>query len=431
MKQKGSDPNDRKKVVSWALYDWANSAFATTVIAGFFPVFFKQYWGADMDVTTSTFQLGMANSTASLVIVLLAPVLGAIADRGSAKKKFLLFFAAMGVVMTGSLYLVAEGDWMVAVGLYVLATIGFSGGNIFYDSLIVDVAGEKKMDVVSALGFALGYLGGGLLFALNVGMTLSPHTFGLANAAEAVRVSFILVAIWWAAFSIPIFVFVHEPKAGKTRLGRSSVTAGFNQLLGTFQEIRKLRVVFLFLIGYWLYIDGVDTIVRMAVDYGMSIGFDSNNLIVALLITQFVGFPAAIVFGKIGERIGAKRGIFIGIAVYIVVSIWGFFMDRVAEFYAIAVAIGLVQGGVQALSRSFYARIIPKNKAAEFFGFYNMLGKFAAVIGPVMMGWVGVATGNPRYSILSLVILFVAGGSLLSLVNETEGRRAARELERV
>ncbi len=431
MKQKGSDLNDRKKVVSWALYDWANSAFATTVIAGFFPVFFKQYWGADMDVTTSTFQLGMANSTASLVIVLLAPILGAIADRGSAKKKFLLFFAAMGIVMTGSLYLVVEGDWMVAVGLYVLATIGFSGGNIFYDSLIVTVAGEKKMDVVSAFGFALGYLGGGLLFALNVWMTLSPHTFGLANAAEAVRVSFILVAIWWAAFSIPIFVFVPEPKAIKTRRGRSNVVAGFNQLFATFREIRKLRVVFLFLIGYWLYIDGVDTIVRMAVDYGMSIGFDSNNLIVALLITQFVGFPAAIVFGKIGERIGAKRGIFIGIAVYIVVSIWGFFMDRVAEFYAIAVAIGLVQGGVQALSRSFYARIIPKNKAAEFFGFYNMLGKFAAVIGPMLMGWVGVATGNPRYSILSIIILFVAGGSLLSLVNETEGRRAARELERV
>ena len=301
-----------KKVLSWALYDWANSAFATTVMAGFFPIFFKQYWSAGADFTTSTFQLGMANSLASIIVAAFAPFLGAIADKGNSRKKFLLFFAVIGIVMTGSLRFVAMGDWLTAAALYILATIGFSGGNIFYDSLIVSVAGEKKMDFVSALGFSLGYLGGGLLFALNVAMTLNPQTFGLSNATEAVRLSFVSVAIWWAVFSIPIFLFVRGPKTRGDLSGWKAVIGGSRQLISTFQAIRKLRVVFLFLIGYWLYIDGVDTIIRMAVDYGMSIGLDSNSLILVLLITQFIGFPAAIAFGKIGEKLGTKTGIFIG-----------------------------------------------------------------------------------------------------------------------
>lgn len=420
-----------KKVLSWALYDWANSAFATTVMAGFFPIFFKQYWSAGADLTTSTFQLGMANSLASIIVAAFAPFLGAVADKGNSKKKFLLFFAVIGIVMTGSLRFVAMGDWLIAAALYILATIGFSGGNIFYDSLIVSVAGEKKMDFVSALGFSLGYLGGGLLFALNVAMTLNPQTFGLSSATEAVRLSFVSVAIWWAVFSIPIFLFVRGPKTMGDLSGWKAVIGGSRQLISTFQEIRKLRVVFLFLIGYWLYIDGVDTIIRMAVDYGMSIGLDSNSLILALLITQFIGFPAAIAFGKIGEKLGTKNGIFIGIGVYIAVTVWSFFMKRESEFYALAIAIGLVQGGVQSLSRSFYTRLIPENKAAEFFGFYNMLGKFAAVIGPALIGWFSVITHSPRYSILSIIVLFISGAAILYFVNEKEGHNMAKELGKV
>ena len=418
-----------KKVLSWALYDWANSAFATTVMAGFFPIFFKQYWSAGADLSTSTFQLGMANSLASIIVAAFAPFLGAIADKGNSKKKFLLFFAVIGIVMTGSLRFVAVGDWLIAAALYILATIGFSGGNIFYDSLIVSVAGEKKMDFVSALGFSLGYLGGGLLFALNVAMTLNPQTFGLSNATEAVRLSFVSVAIWWAVFSIPIFLFVRGPKIRGDLSGWKAVTGGARQLISTFQAIRKLRVVFLFLIGYWLYIDGVDTIIRMAVDYGMSSGLDSNSLILALLITQFIGFPAAIAFGKIGEKLGTKTGI--GIGVYIAVTVWSFFMKRELEFYALAIAIGLVQGGVQSLSRSFYTRLIPENKAAEFFGFYNMLGKFAAVIGPALIGWFSVITHSPRYSILSIIVLFISGAVTLYFVNEKEGHNMAKELGKV
>lgn len=419
-----------KKVVSWALYDWANSAFATTVMAGFFPIFFKQYWSVGADVTTSTFKLGMANSLASIIVAILSPLLGAIADKGSAKKKFLLFFATMGIVMTGSLHFVVRGDWEIAAACYILANVGFAGGNIFYDSLILSVTGEKKVDFVSALGFSLGYLGGGLLFALNVAMTLSPETFGLADANTAVRISFLTVAIWWALFSIPLFFFVDEPKAEDRFTGWKAAKAGFQQLKETFHEIRKLKVVFLFLIGYWLYIDGVHTIIRMSVDYGVSLGFDSKSLIVALLITQFVGFPAAIIFGKIGEKIGAKTGILIGIGVYVAITMWGYYIQEEWEFFALAIVVGLVQGGVQSLSRSFYIRLIPENKAAEFFGFYNMLGKFAAVIGPVLMGWVSVATGNPRYSILSIIPLFISGAIILSFVDKKKGHQMAEELKK-
>ncbi len=422
---------DRKRIFSWALYDWANSAFATTVIAGFFPIFFRQYWSTGTDVTITTFRLGVSNSVASLVIVALAPVLGAIADKGGTKKKFLLFFAVMGVVMTGALYFVAEGNWGFAVLLYALGIIGFSGGNVFYDSLIVDIAGPKKIDFVSALGFAMGYLGGGILFAFNVFMTLRPELFGLASQSEAIRISFISVAIWWAVFSIPVFLFVKEARVKDHQAGWHAIAGGLCQLRMTFKEIRRLRVVSLFLLGYWLYIDGVNTIVRMAVDYGLSLGFDANSLIVALLITQFVGFPSALAFGKIGEKLGPKIGIFIGISVYIAVTTWAFFMTSVVEFYALAVAIGLVQGGVQSLSRSFYTRIIPSNKSAEFFGFYNMLGKFAAVIGPALMGWVGIISGDSRFGILTIIPLFAAGAIFLFLVNEQEGTRMAKALEEI
>ena len=400
------------------MYDWANSAFATTVMAGFFPIFFKQYWSAGADVTHSTFHLGLANSLASVVIAALAPLLGAIADRGSARKKFLLIFGLLGVVMTGCLYLVERGDWVAATALYVLASVGFLGGNIFYDALLVSVAETRQRDRVSSLGYALGYLGGGILFAVNVWMTLQPQQFGLADAAEAVRLSFVCVAVWWAFFALPLLIFVKEPVTHEPRLGLAVISQGLLQFMQTFREIRQLRVVWLFLLSYWLYIDAVDTIILMAVDYGMSLGLDSNSLIIALLITQFVGFPAALVFGRLGERIGAKTSIMLAIAVYIGVTLWAYQMTSVNEFYALAVTVGLVQGGIQALSRSMYSRLIPQDKSAEFFGFYNMLGKFAAVLGPLLMGWIGIISGSPRIAILSLILLFVAGAALLWRVDE-------------
>ncbi len=376
----------------------------------------------------STFRLGAANSIASLIIVVLAPLLGAIADAGGTRKRWLVVFAIIGIVMTGALYFVGQGGWGVAIGIYAVAALGFSGANIFYDSLIVSVAPEDKLHFVSGLGFALGYLGGGILFSFNVSLTLWPEVFGLADVTAAVRLSFICVAVWWTVFSIPLLLFVKEPKGVSNQNSGNTIKQAFNQLRLTFTKIRQLRMVLLFLLGYWFYIDGVDTVIRMAVDYGLSLGFDSNVLIVALLVTQFVGFPSAIAFGKLGEKIGAKPGIFICITVYLIITVWAVFIDQVYEFYVMAIAVGLVQGGVQALSRSLYAQIIPQRMAGEFFGFYNMLGKFAAVIGPVLMGWTGLIFGNPRISILSLAILFIIGALLLSRVNVSQGQQAAHSL---
>jgi len=413
-----------RPILSWALYDWANSTFATTVMAGFFPVFFKGYWSAGSPVTESTFQLGAANSLGSLVIMVLAPVLGAIADRGGARKRLLLFFALLGMVMTGSLYSVERGEWATAALLYVLASIGFAGANVFYDSLIVAVAPREKLDLISALGFSLGYLGGGLLFAVNVSMTLWPSVFGLADAAQAVRVSFLMVACWWAVFSVPLMLFVHERPAPASDVG-AAVRSGWHQLMDTFHHVRRLRNLWLLLIAYWFYIDAVNTVIRMALDYGLSLGFKAQTLIVALLITQFVGFPAALLFGRLGERFGAKTGVFIAIAVYVAVTLDAMVMHRVADFYVLAVVIGLVQGGIQSLSRSLYASMIPPDKSGEFFGFYNMLGKFAAVLGPALMGVLSVLTGSPRLSLLAVVALLLIGAAFLSFVNAARGREEA------
>ncbi|MCU7921853.1 MAG: MFS transporter [Candidatus Thiodiazotropha sp. (ex Dulcina madagascariensis)] len=416
----------RPGVLAWSLYDWANSAFAVTVMAGFFPVFFKQFWSMEATAAESTFRLGMANSLASIIIVCLAPLLGALADQAGAKKRFLLFFAAMGIVMTGALYLVAMGNWVMALILYGFGVLGFSGGNIFYDALLLSVARRQHYDRVSAYGFAFGYLGGGLLFAGDVLMTLYPEAFGLENAAEAVRLSFISVAVWWALFSIPLFLLVKEPSSDNA-VRKGWVSAGFRQLAGTFGKLKQLRMTFLFLLAYWCYIDGVDTIVRMAVDFGLSIGFDANNLMVALLITQFIGFPAALFFGSIGGRRGPKQGIMLAIFIYLLILVWAYHMDSVWEFYLLAMAIGLVQGGIQALSRSLFARLIPRHQSAEFFGFYNMLGKFAVVLGPMLMGWIALLTGDARLSILSISLLFILGGVLLSLVDVEAGERAAQD----
>jgi len=300
------------------------------------------------------------------------------------------------------------------------------------------------------LGFAMGYLGGGLLFLLNVVMTLQPAIFGLADAGEAVRWSFVSVALWWGVFTLITIFWVPEPETGKKQIQGSSVRAGFKQLFKTFQEIRHLKTVMLFLLAYWFYIDGVDTIIKMAVDYGISIGFESNDLIVALLIVQFVGFPAALIFGRLGERWGVRPSIFLAIGVYIAVTIWGTMMREKYEFYVLAVVIGLVQGGIQALSRSYYSRLIPKNQAAEYYGFYNMLGKFAAIIGPALMGVVGLMMRNvlmpdsptaeqiiavgqeaSRWSIASIIILFVIGAGLFYFVDEEKGRKEAEYLNRI
>jgi MFS transporter, UMF1 family len=405
-----------RPTLAWALYDWANSAFAVTVLAGFFPAFFRQYWNVGVDSSVTTFRLGFANGAAGLVIALLAPLLGAMADRGGRRKLFLIAWTALGITATFGLYFVGQGQWFAAALLFAVATLGFNGGVVFYDALLLDVAKPEAYDRVSSFGYALGYLGGGLLFAVNVLMVTKPAWFGLATAAEAVRWSFVTVALWWFVFTLPLALFVRESPAAPGSHSSGLFATAWRELAGTARQLGAHRNLLLFLLAYWLYIDGVNTVIKMAVDYGMALGLDSAALLGALLLTQFVAFPAALLFGRLGERFGARASVLAGLGVYIALTVWAYFLQSTAEFYGMAVVLGLVQGGVQSLSRSFFGRMVPVGKSAEFFGFYNMVGKFGTVLGPMLIGVTALLTHSTRASILSLLVLFVAGALLLSRV---------------
>ena len=408
-----------KKIWSWALYDWANSAFSCTIVAGFFPIFFEKFWSNPDDVIQSTFHLGIANSASSIIIAILSPILGAIADRGSARKKFLFTFAFLGAVMTGSLFFLNQGQWQFAIVIYILASVGFMGGNIFYDSLLPNLAEKDKVDYVSLLGYSLGYLGGGLLFLVNVLMYLYPDWFGIEDSTMAIRISFVTVGIWWATFSLPMFIFVPEQKVENSVPFFQATRIGFVELKKTFRRIKKMKTVVVFLSAYWLYIDGVDTIIKMAVKIGSSLGFETSDLITALLMAQFIAFPSALLYNWFSKKIGVKNSVFIAIFGYALATFLAFFMETRIHFFCLAALIGIFQGGIQALSRSLFTRLIPKNREAEFFGFYNVVGKAAAVFGPVMMGTIAHLSGNPRLGILSIALLFFAGMFFFRLVKDS------------
>jgi len=397
---------------SWAFYDWANSAFATTVMAGFFPLFFAQYWAKDLEPGTRTFWLGVASSAASIIVMIMAPLLGGLADRKGYKKRFLFLTTVLGAASTAAMFWVAQGNWALALLLFTLGSIGFFAGTSFYDSLIVSVAEPAAMDRTSSLGYGLGYLGGGLLFALNVFMFQQPQSFGLDDGAQAVLVSFLMVGIWWMLFSLPLFRWVHERRA------EAQAGSDWQELLRTFRQVLSMRPVLLFLAAYWLYIDAVDTIIRMAVDYGVKLGFEPGALIKALLLVQFVGFPAAVAYGWLADRFGTKTMIYVALFIYASVTIGAYWLQSERDFYILAAAIGCVQGGIQSLSRSYYARLIPPGQSGQFFGFYNMLGKFAAVLGPIVVGQTALLVDNQRLPILTLLPFFILGGWLLTKVQE-------------
>ncbi|MCB1146314.1 MAG: MFS transporter [Leptospiraceae bacterium] len=504
----------QKGALSWALYDWANSAYATTVVAGFFPIFFGNYWSAGVSHVDSTFWLGISSSVGTFTIALLSPVIGAIADKGRLRKKALLMFAWLGALATASFFFVEKGSWPVAAGIYVVSLILWWAGDSLYNSLLMDVSDDDDVDFLSALGFSLGYLGGGVLFTLNVLMTLQPQWFGfidgqittllstledmqkagtvndiaalttavksLSGSSEivmaiqkapvefsavftladdavssakafAVKLSFVSVAIWWGLFSLPLAFRVKEKHSNEPEIPfAAAVGKGLRQLKNTLKEIRKLKVLFAFLIAYWLYIDGVDTIITMAVKIGQSLGFSTANLITALLLVQFVGFPFAWLFGYIGQKTGPKPMIVIALLVYIGVTFlaysipappagvenpsppapWLVFGFQINQFFALAFLIGTVQGGVQSLSRSMYTRLVPAEMAGEFFGFYNMLGKFAAFFGPLLVAVITKVTGSAQAGLLSLCALFIPGIILLLRVNEKEGQELARNFKR-
>ena len=417
---------NRRAIWSWAFIDWANSAFAIVVMTAFFPAFFKKYWAnvPDMTPERSTFFLTLSLAASSIVIAILAPLLGSIADQGNGKKRFLIIFTTLGALTTALLPIAGQGQYVVAGTLFALASIGFSGNNMFSDALLTDVAEPKTYDRVSALGYGLGYVGSGALFVLCAFAIGNPAKFGFSGPVEAMKVAFWVTAAWWFLFTLPCMLWVHETP-GIPAVGEGSViTRGFRQLVVTFKEIRRDRRLLFFLAAYLLYIDGVNTVIKMATDFGLAIGLDQDGLMKALIVTQFVAFPAAIAFGRIGEKFGAKRGIMIGIAVYAGVCVFATRMDSQREFFIMAVVIGLVQGGVQSLSRSYFARLIPAEKGGEYFGFYNMLGKFAAILGPTLMGVTALLTDS-RTSILSLLLLFGGGMWLLTKVSDAMPATAA------
>jgi len=406
----------RKKEIAWALYDVGNSAFFTTVVAGFFPIFFKSYWSQEANAQASTLQLATANSVAGLIAAFIAPFLGAIADYSKIKRSFLALFTILGVIATSGLYFVPKGDYGSAIWLFVIGSIAVNSAITVNDSQLSDITTPDRFHRVSALGYSLGYVGGGILFAFNVAMTLKPEMFGIPSAADAVKISFLSVAIWWFLFTLPVLIVVKD-EPHRSKLG-SAVFNGVADIKNTIKSILNYRNIVIFLLAYWLYIDGVHTIIAMAVDYGLSLGFQSADLISALLLVQFIGFPSALLFGRIADKWGAKKTLISGLILYSLITVFAFLMQTKIHFFILAAAIGFVQGGVQSVSRSFFAMLIPKGKSAEFFGFYNLFGKFASILGPILMGGVAVATQSTRASILSLAVLFIAGLSILRFVKE-------------
>ena len=420
----------RRVINAWSMYDWANSAFATTIMAAMFPPFYRSVAiaaGAAENIATSRW--AYTTSIALLLIAVVAPILGAIADYTGGKKRYVAFFAGLGILATAAFVFIGTDTWLLASVLYILGNIGFAGANIFYESLLPHIAKKNDIDQVSTRGYALGYLGGGILLVINVLWFMKPEWFFMPNQEFALRASFFSVAVWWALFSLPLFRRVPEPPVVRDRdvaVGISPVRAGLGRLVTTFREIRRYKQLVLFLVAFWIYNDGIGTIIKMATAYGDEIGIGMTDMIIALIITQFVGIPFSFLFGTLARRMGTKRSIMLALVVYVGICIGGFFMSTALHFYVLAFVVGLVQGGSQALSRSLYGAMVPKAKSAEFFGFFSTSSKFAGIAGPLLFGVVTQIAGQSRLSILALIVFFIIGAALLLFVDEEEGIRVAQ-----
>jgi len=419
-----------KAIRAWTMYDWANSAFATTVMAAILPNYFGIYIATEASLTL----WGYTVAIGSLIAALISPILGAIADFRGSKKTFMGFFVALGVISTALMYLVdTPGDWLLASILYILGTIGFAGSLVFYDALLPHIVDSDEIDEVSSRGYAMGYIGGGLLLLINVIMIFVGPRF-LPNMTEndaialMMRLSLSSVAVWWAVFSIPIFRHVKEPerKIEKGEEEMNLITVGFKRFFTALKNISKFKDLFLFLLAFFVYSNGIGTIITMAVAFGTDLGFGSTILIGTLLMVQFVAAPFAILFGKISKKIGPKKSIYISLLVYTLIAIIGYSMKEEWHFLLLGFGVATVQGGSQALSRSLMGQLMPKSKSAEFFGFFSVSEKFNTVIGPILFSVVNQLTGNSRLAIISLVIFFLSGMAILSKVDIKKGIATAK-----
>lgn len=390
-----------QKERSWVMYDCANSAYSIAITTALFPA----YFGMFTDV--AAMNIGFFNSIASIFVALLSPILGTIADYKDFKKRFFTFFFLVGVIFTGALAIVPQGQWVMLAVFYVLTAIGFAGANIFYDSFLVDTTTDDRMDSVSTKGFAFGYIASVIPFAISLGIILM---IGM-DSLIGYQIGFIITALWWGLLTIPMLKHVrqvHYVEREPNPIGNS-----FKRLGSTFKKIRQQKTVWIFIIAYFLYIDGVDTIIKMCVPYATDVlGLDSGDIVLLLgilLIIQIIAFPFAILYGRLAKKYSTNRMIIVAISTYVVATLFAFLMTELWHIFVLGAMIGSAQGGIQALSRSYYAKIIPKKNSNEFFGFYNIFGKFAAIIGPSMMALVTNITGEARYSILAILPLFIAG----------------------
>ena len=425
---------DRPELRAWAMYDLANSAFMTTVVGAVFPIYFSAVAAAEMPAPMATARFAAATTIALAIVAVLAPFLGALADFAAMKKKLLAAFLILGVGASGGMFFIHRGEWMLGAGLFILANIGASGSFIFYDALLPHVARADEMDRVSTAGYALGYLGGGVLLAVNLAWIQFPTAFGMADAAAGSRWAFLSVAVWWLLFSVPLFRRVPEPPRALA-VGESGdfspVRGALGRMRVTLRELRTYPQALMLLVAFLVYNDGIGTIIRMATVYGTEIGIGQGALMGAFLIVQFVGIPFAFLFGGLASRIGAKRSIFVALAVYAGVSVLGYYMKTAAHFLILAVLVGMVQGGCQALSRSLFASMIPRHRSTEFFAFFAVFEKFAGILGPAIFAGTIALTGSSRNAILAVITFFLVGGGLLAFVNVPEGQRIARQAERV
>lgn len=429
---------DRPELRAWAMYDWANSAFMTVVITAVFPNYFSSVVADGLAPADATARYGFATTLALVFIAVLSPILGVVADRSATKLRLLATFLAIGAAATAAMFFVQRGEWIFGLALFMIANIGINGSFVFYDALLPHVARPDEVDRVSTTGYALGYVGGGLCLALALALILTPATFGLpsgpgltsSQATLPVRLGFLLTAVWWIVFAIPLFRRVSEPPAGRSDVStRPPLAQATHDLLASIRELRGFPQALLLLVAFLIYNDGIGTIIRMATIYGTEIGLGRNALIEAIVLVQFVGIPFAFLFGALAGRIGAKRAILGGLVVYVLITLLAFRMRTERDFMVLAILVGMVQGGTQALSRSLFARLIPRQKSGEFFGMFGVFEKFAGIFGPAVFSVVVALTGTSRAALLSLVVFFVIGGLLLLRIDVTAGERAARAAE--
>jgi UMF1 family MFS transporter len=427
------DTSEHKRAIrAWTMYDWGNSAFATTIMAAVLPVYYSSVAAANIPANMATAYWGFTTSFSALIAAIISPILGAVADFTGKKKKFLTIFMALGVTATALLYFIQTGDYVLASLFFIFANIGFSGSLVYYDALLPHVAKPDEIDQVSSRGYAMGYIGGGIVLALNLVMIMViPELVEGLDVGLMTRLSFLTVAVWWFVFTLPVLRRVKEPdrriEAGEENFG--PFQASFSRLGKTFREIRKYRDLAMAMLAFWVYANGIGTIITMATIYATELGFSQITTIGTLLMVQFLAAPFAFLFGWLSRRLGTKKSIYLSLSVYIVISIAGYFLYREWQFWVLGAMVATVQGGSQALSRSLIGKLMPKSKSAEFYGFFSVFEKFASILGPLLFGVVSTIMGESRLSIASLVIFFVVGLIILTKVDVPRGIAAAQEEE--